>query len=249
MAPPGSDTDDPMQARLDDMFSRFQKENKELLLSIHATIRDVVHKEFSTLFDRLEEQQARIMDLETENRSQAQEIMHLKSSVDDHKRLVDHLRQSTDDLEQYSRRNCLQFFGVAELPNETTDDLICNIAKEKLKLDISTKDIDRSHRIGDPSKPPTRRKGKVWPRPIIVKFVSYRTRHAVISQRRALKGTGIVIQEDLTKTKQKLLNAVLKKDTVQTAWSSDGRVIAKIRATNGKTVNKVIRCIADLDAL
>ena len=41
----------------------------------------------------------------------------------------------------------------------------------------------------------------------------------------------------------------MKKKNVKTAWSSDGRVIAKVAATNGRTINKVIRSESDLEAL
>ena len=64
-------------------------------------------------------------------------------------------------------------------------------------------------------------------RPIVVKFTSYRTRHAVISRRRRLKGTDVAIQEQLTKANLQLLKSVKKIKNVLTAWSSDGRVIAK----------------------
>ena len=250
---PEAGVDEATQKLMNDMFLRFKDENKELLESIHVTIHEAVQKEFERLHDRLNEQERRMMDVEVENKSHAKEIARLTSIVDNQRTTIDNLRISTADLEQYSRRNCLQFFGVREENNESTDDLVCRIANNQLGLSISKADIDRSHRMGNPnSKEPIAKDGRPAPkrpRPIVVKFVSYRTRHSVISRRRLLKGSSIVIQEQLTKANLHLLNIAKKKKNVETAWSSDGRVIAKVVATNGRTINKVIRSENDLNAL
>jgi hypothetical protein len=52
-----------------------------------------------------------------------------------------------------------------------TDDIIVNICNDKLKLDISTNDISRSHVIGKV------RNGKLQ---VIVRFISYRCREKEI---------------------------------------------------------------------
>lgn len=249
---PEPGVDDATHKLMNDMFSRFQDENKKLFKSIHITIHEAVQKEFARLYDRLDEQESRLMDVEVENKSQAKEIARLSSIVDSQRRTMDNLRITTADLEQYSRRNCLQFFGVREENNESTDDLICRIANDQLGLSITKDDIDRSHRMGNLNKEPIAKDGRPAPkrpRPIVVKFVSYRTRHSVISRRRVLKGSSIVIQEQLTKANLYLLNIVKKKKNVETAWSSDGRVIAKVAATNGRTINKVVRSENDVNAL
>ena len=252
MESPTSGTDASTEKLVKDMFSRLQRENKEMLKSIHATIQDAVQKEFAKLYVRLDEQEQRLMDVELESQAQAKEITRLSAIVEDQRATINNLRQTTGDLEQYSRRNCLQFFGVREEASECTDDLICDIANNRLGLNISKQDIDRSHRIGNPSNHvpgQNNHSGEKRPRPIVAKFVSYRTRHEVISRRRLLKGSKIVIQEQLTKANLHLLNSATKKKNVQTAWSSDGRVIAKVKATNGKTINRVIRSESDLNAL
>ena len=61
--------------------------------------------------------------------------------------------------------------GIEEDKGEVTDDVVDNMLQDKLELEISKKDIDRSHRIGKPS---PRKK-----RPIIVKFVRLNDRHKV----------------------------------------------------------------------
>ena len=243
---------DTTQKLMNEMFERFHNENKKLFESIHVTIHEAVQKEFLTLHNRLDEQEARLLDAEFKNKSQAEEIHRLSSIVTDQRTTINNLRLAVADLDQYSRRNCLQIFGIEEQDNESTDDIICQLARDSLGVTISKDDIDRSHRVGDPNKQPMRMKdGKSVrrARPIVVKFTSYRTRHAVISRRRSLKGTDVVIQEQLTKANVQLLKSAKKINNVLNAWSSDGRVIVKLQASNGKTINKVIRDESDLHSL
>ena len=243
--------DDVTQRVMNEMFERFQNENKKLVESIHVTIHEAVQKEFILLHNRLDDQEARLFDAEFKNKSQAEEIQRLSTIVTDQRTTMNNLRLSVAELDQYSRRNCLQIFGVEEQVNESTDDIICQLARDSLGVTISKDDIDRSHRVGDPNKQPKRKNGKPErrARPIVVKFTSYRTRHAVISRRRRLKGTDVAIQEQLTKANLQLLKSVKKIKNVLTAWSSDGRVIAKLQASNGKTINRAIRDESDLHTL
>ena len=62
--------------------------------------------------------------------------------------------------------------------------------------------IDRSHRMGrtSPESAGTRK-----PRPMIVKFTSYEPRRAIFTSKRKLKGTHIVITENLTRRRVDLL--------------------------------------------
>ncbi|XP_039275958.1 la-related protein 7-like [Nilaparvata lugens] len=127
-----------------------------------------------------------------------------------------------DNLEQYQRRNCIRIFGVPEANKEDTDQLVIDVCKDKLGVNIELQDIDRSHRVGRrlavaaSNTPPPR------PRAIIVKFVSYRQRYAVFSQKKKLKGTGVVIREDLTQRRIQLYNSMVEKFGYKNVWSFDG---------------------------
>ena len=76
---------------------------------------------------------------------------------------VDKLSSLVGRQKQYSRRNCILIHGVKENQNEDTDEVVINKIKSEMDLDISPRDIDRTHKIGVPTK------GKN--RPIIVQFV------------------------------------------------------------------------------
>ena len=121
--------------------------------------------------------------------------------------------------------------------DENTDNIVISIAEKKLGLKLIPDNIDRSHRVG--------RKNEKC-RPIIVKFISYRYRKMVITARRKLKGTGLSIQEDLTRKRIDLLHKTKDHERVSKAWSVDGRVFASIQV-KGREVIKSIRSLSDLD--
>ena len=83
-------------------------------------------------------------------------------------------------------------------------------------MSISSRDVDTAHRLG-----PIRQDGN---RPVIFKFVSRVTKHAVIRSRKKLKGSATVIREDLTLKNAKLLETVSRKEDVQRAYRMDVRL-------------------------
>ena len=78
---------------------------------------------------------------------------------------IEKLEKLQDRPEQYSRRNCLLVHGIAEEKKEITDEVMINTLNETLDLDVTLRDLERTHRIGKPKKT----RGKTLP--IIVKFV------------------------------------------------------------------------------
>ena len=96
------------------------------------------------------------------------------------------LMEKQDDLEQYQRRQSIRIFDVKEEENENTEYLVMDVAN-KIGVQLVLQKIDKSHRVGS--------KGKK-PRAIIAKFVSYRRRSEVFTNKRQLKGTGVTIRED-----------------------------------------------------
>ena len=67
-------------------------------------------------------------------------------------------------------------------PEESTDQILLELFRTKLNIDVNIKDIDRSHRLG--CKQLTSRDK---PRPILCKFTNFNTHQAVFKARRKLK--------------------------------------------------------------
>lgn len=131
-----------------------------------------------------------------------------------------------NDLEQYTRRNSLRVYGIPSTDDEDTTDTLLELFRNKLQVTLSTDDIDRSHRIGKPVD------GKS--RALIVKFVRHDDQNRVLRARRKLKGSKVVIKEDLTATNLKLLSATASHDEVDKAWSWDGRIFCKKTDDSGR---------------
>jgi hypothetical protein len=146
------------------------------------------------------------------------------------------LEDKIDELEQYSRRNCLLIHGVKEGLNESTDQLVIDTINHSITLDAPVKidDIDRSHRLGRPKEGSEASR----PRPIIIKFCSYRRRSDVFRNKKQLKNTGKLITENLTIKRQKLMIQAASMEAVDTTWSMDGRIICLLNNKKRVTVTK-----------
>ena len=214
---------------------------------------DSLEKRHTELTQQVEQNAGRTMELEVDNKAKSKEITRLKTTVAAQAEKLHTIETEINEMNQYSRRNCLKFYGVPESTDEITDDVICRIAAERLKVPLTTDDIDRSHRVAARKQSVSSTaetsttdgaggaQSRKKPRAIVVKFCTYRKRSAVLRVRKNLKGTGMAIDEALTAANQELLWTVKRHEKVKEAWSSDGRIVALLPATNGRTIKRVIR--------
>lgn len=143
---------------------------------------------------------------------------------------IDMLENKIDQLEQYSRRNCLLIHGLKETTQEDTTDIALNLFADKLELpQIHRTEIDRSHRLGPKNRPNNTAteegaRPRSRPRPIIVKFRSYDERNLVFRAKTLLKGTKILITENLTAQRMKLFKTAKATDSVKSIWTHDGKI-------------------------
>ena len=95
------------------------------------------------------------------------EIQDLKQEVAAQKAQISEQSDRIAELEQYSRRNCLNFTGVPESENENSVQLAIELSK-MANVKIDKNDIDRAHRIGRP-KQATQGQSPATPRTFVVK--------------------------------------------------------------------------------
>lgn len=182
------------------MTTRLQKED---ITSIVKEVTDKIVSEMNKNFAALNKQLASL-----------QQQLKEKDTV------IDALNKEVDRLHQYSRRNCVRVFGVPETRNESTDVVVQKLCQEKLGVTLNPTAIDRCHRLG--------RHNSDKCRPIIIKFTRYYDRASVYKSKSKLKGTGIVIREDLTQIRLDILNASKQKFGLRNTWSTDGVICVKI---------------------
>jgi len=96
------------------------------------------------------------------------------------------MENDINELEQYSRRCCLEFKGIAYEKNENTDQLIVQVAN-KIGVTLHPSDISISHRMA--------RSTPTHPNPnIIVKFLSRKVRDNIYSKSIKLKVANASLQ-------------------------------------------------------
>ena len=160
-------------------------------------------------------------------------------------------KEKYNDLEQYSRKNCVNISGLPETPNEDLTSKVIQLGTA-LGVPISANDIDTAHRLGNPARSRNRT--------CIVKFVRFDKRQEVYAARKKLRddtvrsaldttGDGILITENLTRANQEVMYAArqLKRGgKLFAVWSDAGRM--KVR-THRDAPTKIIKKITDLRQL
>lgn len=168
--------------------------------------------------------------------------------------LKDQLRKTNsqlNELEQYSRRLCVNVSGVPETADESTDQIIMDLGK-MAGVTVAPTDIDRTHRVGKVSGGGSRA--------IIVRFANFAKRQEFYNARRELRKPRPVrnstvskeaagktfVSDNLTRTNQHIMyvaRSMKKQGKLHSAWTDVGRM--KIRLREGGPT-KIIRSLEDL---
>ena len=168
--------------------------------------------------------------------------------------LRDQLRKANthiNELEQYSRRLCVNVSGVPESSGESTDQIIVDLGK-MAGITVAPADLDRTHRIG---------KGNGGgPRTIIARFTNFSKRQEFYNARRELRKPRPVrgstvstetagktfVSDNLTRENQHTMyvaRCLKKEGKLHSAWTDVGRM--KIRLREGGPT-KIIRSLEEL---
>ena len=164
----------------------------------------------------------------------------LKSTIQTFEGTMKRLTESINDMEQNSRRECLEIKGIPSPKQndgqEDTNKVVVKIG-ELMGIKVQNDDISVSHRL------PVRKtyQGKVTEPAIIVKFISRDIKELLYRARKHLKGKTtrnlgydkerfIYINESLTETNRKLFRGCMKaKKDMDYAfiWTSNGRMYVR----------------------
>ncbi|KAL8620531.1 hypothetical protein ACOMHN_066954 [Nucella lapillus] len=153
---------------------------------------------------------------------------HCQDMSDEVERLEKKVKEGKEmrnNLEQYTRKDNIKIINLqGDKPKETSDETekrVVDFLHSQLGLTTITSDhISIAHRVG-----PYRQSQN---RPIIVKFISRKTKVSVMKNKRNLKGQKIYINEDLTKLNAQRLAELKKHIGVLSAWSFEGSLYCKL---------------------
>ena len=175
-------------------FKNIQEKIEELFVMVRKNNETQIkgEKQLEDLTDLVKFMSSKFDEYEKERLEREARIVELESKVVSLSNKVEKLEYTADKMEQYSRRNSILIDGLPEVKGEDTHSLVIETVKQKMGLDISSGDIDRTHRIGSPPK----QSGKV--RPVIVKSVRHNDRRKIYTHKKLIKGTKVSITESLT---------------------------------------------------
>ena len=178
------------------MSSGFNDEDRQQLTEINVTIKKLVKEiKHRYLKEEVEENKLKYEEIKTENKKL--------------KQIVNTTFFKVDELKQYGRPENIKILGVAERTDERDDgeEVLTKVVKA-LNVELNPElDIQRVHRLGKKKKGP-----KAKPRPVFVRFASYRKRMKSMYKKSKLKVhpnfNGVYLTEDLTSSRAKLLKYV-----------------------------------------
>lgn len=146
----------------------------------------------------------------------AEEFKQLKENTHKNTERLQSAEIRLDSIEQYSKRNNLRFFGIPEVPNENTMEVVLKVINEKMNVRLSGEDLEGAYRIGA--------NNNDAPKAIFLKMVSHKYKQEVYRQRTKLAGSKITVREDLTKERMKVLKLAIEKFGRKNVWTLDGRI-------------------------
>ena len=194
--------------------------------------------------------QARKQSAETEK-----ELSAARKHLDEHEEELQELYDLQDHLEQYTRKNSLEFHGVPESAYISTEEAVIKIANA-IDVPVVAEDIEISHKLN-----------KRGSKAIIAKFLNHKVKSSLYRARVKLKNitlsdlfpgatyasaaqsNRIFINENLTSYRRKIMSRANEKrrdGELLSVWSLDGRIFVKT-SPDGRPIK--ISDLEDLDYL
>ena len=102
--------------------------------------------------------------LKKENNTLNKKVRALEENMSEITEMYEDIDDKVDELEQYSRKVCLEFAGIPKQRDEDTDEIVVQIGK-KIGVEIKKEEVEISHRL------PPNKQGKSL---IIARFWNYK---------------------------------------------------------------------------
>ena len=191
----------------------------ELQQVVNAVVNQV-NDNMNTKFDVVQHQ---LLDLSNSVNSVKREVSDLKAkvstlensqletteSIDGVYKRLETLELECERQEQYSRRENVILHGLTEETGENyttlrkrATDLLNSVVKDK---EWTEADILRTHRLGKSRSSSSSGSSKPKPRPLIIRFVQFHDKLAVLGARAQFKTMGIGVKCDLTQKQRTML--------------------------------------------
>ena len=210
---------------------QFKKELDELKASLQ--LNDIELRDMKT---KLDEAAKANMRLEKKLHATTTSLESARNGLQEQTEEINYLNECLDNLEQYTRKNSLEFHGVPENSYESTEEAILKIAAA-LEVQVIPSDIEISHKLRHENNNSV----------IIAKFCSHKLKTSLYKARIKLKNTKatdlfpgfasavrskdrLFINENLTKYRRRLVDSANQRrrdGCIRSVWTMDGKVYVK----------------------
>ena len=201
----------------------------ERLKGIEAS-QEFLASRYDEVIEGLKQAKKQISSAENKIKDQKEAVRNNKDSIDD-------LHTQLDELQQYSRRECLEISGIPKLENDQPVTLLKEMANN-IGVTIADSDISVAHRLPDTKTTKNR---------MIVKFVQRDKKEELYSKRSKLRAFNcdrlptvqaagvrckdrVFINESLTPYRKQLLrriNDYKKENVYKFVWTRNGKIFLK----------------------
>lgn len=206
------------------VFTERQKNELKVLTSelareiVNNTLND--KKFIDTLVDKISDQVSeRISDtlkhLSTKVSSLESKIKELQTTNDD-------MKSKIDEMEQRSKLFQLRIYGLHEKKNKNDIEDLNLLVTQMFQSKLDLKDINlvNCYRVG----PALNNKDRAT----VVTFDSLKQRNIVFLNKKRLKGSKMIIVEELTRSRYELMSLAREKLGKNMVWSSNGKIFTRV---------------------
>nr|CAI5817300.1 unnamed protein product [Callosobruchus analis] len=172
----------------------------------------------STLNDKFKYYDEKIAQLESE-------IINLKSGKGDLQNnskgeaIQKNVEQKLENILQHIKNNNIRIMQVPEADDENLSEKVYQIFKDKMKVDINRSEITAAYRVG--------RQNGNKPRHILASFKDNCIKMAAYNKKKMLKGSKVIIKEDLTIPRLKVVKNASEKYGFKNVWTVNGHIFAR----------------------
>ncbi|XP_045476340.1 uncharacterized protein LOC123682005 [Harmonia axyridis] len=186
---------------------------KTIADNVSNAIIKTVELKLSHIETTLTNMQADVTNIRDENKVTAEKV---DRHTNDFLHYKTRMERKYDRIDRYSRKCNLRIFGFEGRPNEQTGESIISFLNSKMSMKLTKDDMEVCYRVG--------RKGGEKSRAVFLKVNNFNLKDQIYRKKRLLKGTGVVIREDLTSHGVELYSKCVEKAGMKNVWTDSGKV-------------------------
>lgn len=173
-----------MKSNMEEKYNSLEDKVQALEISVHVQLSTIERKKLTETMKELIKEE-----IEKAKKTIEEDInnsFNFSEGAQAEKMLkMDQVAKDMNDLEQYTRKNSVRIHGLAEELMENAEEIVLEFFKEKLQVDMQPAEIEIVHRVGARvGVEESRQAERTKPRPLIVKFLSHRSKENVMRKKK-----------------------------------------------------------------